>query len=99
MFLHECVCAYPKEESYGIVEEPDQNDKEEDSKYGADDATHLDLFVVRDEGRGYDVSHQQEIDNKIEDQEWHSVLVLTKKTTPIHRLWCVKELQGESTPV
>ena len=66
--VHMYICAYSKEQSYGIVEEADQNDKEQNSKYGADDTTHLDLLLVRDEGRGYDVSHQQEIDDKVEDQ-------------------------------
>ena len=49
------------------MEEANQNDKEENSKYGADDTTHLHLLLVWDEGRGYDDSHQQEIDDKVED--------------------------------
>ena len=44
------------------------------------------LLLVRDEGRGYDVGHEQEIDNKVEDQQRDRVLVLPQKTTPIHWL-------------
>ena len=58
-----CVFAYSKEQPYGIVKEANQNDKEQNGKYGTDDSTHLDLFLVWDEGRGYNVGHQQEIDD------------------------------------
>ena len=72
-----CVSAYSKEESDGVVEESNQNNKEENGKYGTDDSTHLHLLVVGDEGRGYDVGHQQEVHDKVEDQQGHGVLVLT----------------------
>ena len=91
-----CACAYSKEESNGVVEESNQNDKEQNGKYGADDSTHLYLFMIGDEGCGYDVGHQQEIHDKVEDQQRHGVLVLTKKITPISWLRCVKELQGQN---
>ena len=62
------------------------NVKEENGKDGADYATHVHLLLVRDEGRGYDVGHKQEIDNKVEDQQRDRVLVLPQKTTSIHWL-------------
>ena len=68
-----CLCivgmmSYPEEESDGKVKKANQNEEEENSKDGADYATHVNLLLVCDEGCGYDVSHQQEVDDQVEDQ-------------------------------
>ena len=60
--------SYPEEESDGKVKEADQDEEEENGKDGTDYATHVNLLLVWDEGRGYDVGHQQEVDGQVEDQ-------------------------------
>ena len=37
----------------------------------------VDLLLVCDEGRGYDVSHKEEIDEQVEDQQGDGVLTAT----------------------
>ena len=78
------------------MEKTNQYDKEEDGKDGTDDATHVHLLLVRDEGRGNDVGHQEEVDGQVEDQQGERVLVLPQKATPIHWLGRVKELQKKN---
>ena len=77
-------CSHPEEEPDGKMQEANESDKEHHSKDGADYATHVDLLLVRDKGCGYDVSHKEEIDKKVEDQQGDSVLVLPQETTPIN---------------
>ena len=78
--------SYPEEQTYGKMEKANENDKEENSKDGADDPAHVHLLLVRDEGRGYDVGHEQEVDYKVEDYQGDGVLVLPQETTPINWL-------------
>lgn len=68
------------------MQETNKNDKEERSKNSADYATHVDLLLVRDEGRGHNVGHKEEIDEQVEDQQGDGVLVLPQETTPINWL-------------
>ena len=79
-------CSYPEEQTYGKMEKANENDKEENSKDSADDSAHVHLLLVRDEGRGYDVGHEQEVDNQVEDYQGDGVLVLPQETTPINWL-------------
>lgn len=53
------------------MQEANERQKQEGGKDGAHDAAHAYLLLVADEGCGYDVCHQQEIDNHIEGQVCH----------------------------
>lgn len=61
------------------MQEPHKRHEQEASKDGAYDAAHSHLLLLADEGRGYDVSHQQEVDHDVEGQVGNGILVLVQK--------------------
>ena len=53
------------------MQEANQRDEQEGSEDGAHNAAHVDLLLVADEGRGYDVRQQQEVDDHVESEVGH----------------------------
>ena len=84
--------AYSEEESDGEVKEPNQRHKEKEGKYGAHNAAHPDLLLVADEGRGYDVGQEQQVDQEVEDQVGEGVAMLPQKVLPLEVGGSVEEL-------
>ena len=65
------------------MQEPYEGHEQEEGKDGAHDATEPDLFLVTDEGCGYDVSHQEQIDYAVEDEVGERVFVFVEKIPPL----------------
>lgn len=78
------------------MQESDESKKQESSKDGPHDATHTDLLLVANEGCGYDVRYEQEVDQQVEGEVSDRVLVLLQEVLAPELRWTIEQLKRET---